>query len=109
MKQDEELRILKARLQALGSQLSFLERRIRKVEHRPRPSFSRAFVDPERCLGCGLCGANCPAGAIVVERTVWIDAQRCIGCGRCVEVCPQGAISLRAGRFDRKGEAGRTF
>ena len=109
MKQDEELRILKARLQALGSQLSFLERRIRKVEHRPRPSISRAFVALERCLGCGICEANCPAGAIVVERIAWINAQRCIGCGHCVEVCPQGAISFRDERFDLKGEAGRTF
>jgi ferredoxin len=103
MKGQEELRILKARLQALGFQLSFLDRRIREIEHRPRPSFSKVFVDPERCLGCGLCEANCPAGAIVVERTAWIDAQRCIGCGHCVEVCSQGAISLPVERFDRKG------
>jgi ferredoxin len=109
MKQEEELRILKARLQALGSQLSFLDRQIREIEHRPRPSFFKAIVDPERCSGCGVCEASCSAGAIVVGRIAWIDAQRCIGCRHCVEVCPQGAISLHAARFDRKGEAGRTF
>ncbi|MGQ9648440.1 MAG: DUF362 domain-containing protein [Thermodesulfobacteriota bacterium] len=97
MERNEELRILKARLQALGSQLSFLEGRIREIEHRPKPSFFKAMVDPKRCSGCGVCEANCPAGAIVLERIAWIDAQRCIGCGSCVEVCPRGAVSLRVG------------
>jgi ferredoxin len=109
VKQEGELRIVKARLQALGSQLSFLERRMREIEPRPRFSFFKAMVDPERCLGCGVCEADCSAGAIVVDRIAWIHAERCIGCGRCVEVCPQGAISLRAERFHRKGEPGRTF
>jgi ferredoxin len=109
MERNEELRILKGRLQALESQLSLLEGRVREIEHRPRPSFFKAIVDRERCSGCGICETNCSAGAIVVERVAWIDAQRCIGCGRCVEVCPQEAVSLRAERFHRKGEAGGSF
>jgi ferredoxin len=109
MKQEGELRILKARLQLLESQLSFLEGRVREIKYRPRPSFFKATVDPERCSGCGICEASCSVGAIVVRGIAWIDAQRCIGCGRCLEVCPQRAISLRTERFDRKGKAGRTF
>jgi ferredoxin len=109
MEREEELRALKAKLQALSVSLSFLEGRVREMEHRPRPFFSKAIVDPERCLGCGVCEANCPAGAMVVERAARIDAERCIGCGHCVEVCPQGAISLRAARFDRRGEMRGAF
>jgi NAD-dependent dihydropyrimidine dehydrogenase PreA subunit len=109
MKEQEELRALRAKLQALSVSLSFLKGRIREIEQRSRPPFFKAIVAPERCSGCGVCEANCPAGAIVVERTAWINAECCIGCGSCVEVCPQGAISFRAERFDRKREAGRIF
>jgi ferredoxin len=102
MERNEELRILKARLQLLESQISFLEGRVREIEHRSRPSFFKATVHPERCSGCGTCEASCSFGAIVVRGIAWIDARRCIGCGSCVEVCLQGAISLHAERFERK-------
>ena len=105
MERNEELRILKARLQLLESQLSFLEGRVRETEHRPRPFFFKATVGPERCSGCGICEASCSVGAIVVRGIAWIDAQRCIGCGHCVEVCPQGAIALRAEHLDHKKES----
>lgn len=105
MKREEELRIVRERLQTLSLSLSFLEGRIREIERRPKPSFFKAMVAPEKCSGCGICEASCPAGAIVVRGIAWIDAQRCIGCGRCVEVCPQGAIALRAEHLDDKKES----
>ena len=64
----------------------------------------------EKCVGCFLCAAACPANCIYIEAAENLDAQRisageryatvynidysrCIFCGYCVEACPTDAIT----------------
>ena len=65
----------------------------------------------EKCIGCALCAAACPADAIFVEASENTDEQRfspgeryastyeinmlrCIYCGYCEDACPTEAIVL---------------
>ncbi|MCL2854853.1 MAG: NADH-quinone oxidoreductase subunit NuoF [Defluviitaleaceae bacterium] len=48
-----------------------------------------------KCIGCTLCHANCPTGAIVYnqDRGVHgIGVEECIKCGICVDICPVDAV-----------------
>ncbi len=64
-----------------------------------------AFVDEERCRGCGRCEETCEYGAITIEtdpkRGVLvskIDEIRCEGCGQCAVVCCNKAITINGFR-----------
>jgi MinD superfamily P-loop ATPase len=50
-----------------------------------------ASINPEKCIGCGLCEKNCRFGAIEGNR---VDPLRCEGCRVCSLVCPAGAVDF---------------
>jgi NAD-dependent dihydropyrimidine dehydrogenase PreA subunit len=51
-------------------------------------------IDPELCIACGICAADCPEEAISESGDTYvIDPEKCSDCGTCEESCPQEAIS----------------
>jgi len=54
-------------------------------------------IDEEKCIGCGICKAKCPATAIIGERKAphKILTETCVKCDQCVHLCPVKAISVK--------------
>lgn len=87
------------------------EKRRVHTRFKGRHSLKRYENGLEKCIGCSLCSAACPADAIFVEaadntdderyspgeryaRVYEINMLRCIFCGYCEDACPTEAIVL---------------
>jgi ferredoxin len=52
-------------------------------------------VADKKCVRCGICKQNCPAGAITITDKARMDYSKCIRCYCCHELCPHKAIRLK--------------
>ena len=54
-------------------------------------------IDPDSCIGCGLCIEVCPAKTISMkDGKVLVTGTYSMGCGHCEAVCPVNAIQVEA-------------
>ncbi|HZW49528.1 MAG TPA: ATP-binding protein [Bacillota bacterium] len=73
---------------------------------------SKAEIDANLCIACGLCKENCRFQAISSEEGFRVNSFYCEGCGVCEAICPSGAVSLKpavAGALMLYNDSNRTF
>lgn len=53
------------------------------------------LIDKEKCIGCGLCVADCVNGHLFIDDgKACVRDGSCIECGHCFAICPQSAVKL---------------
>ena len=60
---------------------------------------STLILNPDECVGCGLCTEVCPHRVFELsdKKAKIVDFNACIECGACVNNCPTQAIEVTPG------------
>lgn len=51
-------------------------------------------INPEKCIGCGICAKNCPTQNIMIKNGKAVASSKCTMCYRCIDHCPKQAMTL---------------
>ena len=62
--------------------------------HKTKQYSSKLKINPDKCIGCGLCERLCPLGNIHMSDGPAVPEGRCTMCYRCINRCPKQAITL---------------
>ncbi|TXT53644.1 MAG: hypothetical protein BAJALOKI1v1_2330004 [Promethearchaeota archaeon] len=57
----------------------------------------RIFINPSKCIACGLCEEVCPFGLPKKEidgKYAIVDSKSCVECSACQRNCPTNAIVM---------------
>jgi len=56
-------------------------------------------LDPELCVGCGVCESVCPHAVFRMnaKKAEIVDRDGCMECGACAQNCAAGAIQVTPG------------
>ncbi len=87
----QELEELKQQAEMLKQQKQQIERRMAELESGRKAA---AFVQTDKCTGCGICADVCPANAIRIDKHAVVSPQLCTACAACVSECPSEAIII---------------
>jgi nitroreductase/NAD-dependent dihydropyrimidine dehydrogenase PreA subunit len=67
-------------------------------------------VDEVRCIQCGECAADCPAGVIAMDGFPKFNEDGgCFRCQHCLAICPTGAVSILGKDPDQSQPLAGTF
>jgi len=68
-----------------------------EISSEPFRGMDGAVIDPDTCIGCGLCAEACVYGAIRKTGDIFeVVPYRCEGCATCTIVCPEEAVVMKS-------------
>ncbi len=75
--------------------------------HKTKNYSGRLTINPQNCIGCGICQELCPMGNISLKNGLAASSNTCTMCYRCISKCPNQAITLLGKRVIEQNDVNR--